>query len=75
MDTNTNFYVCEVEWYDGEERKSYCLCNAKSYQECVGEIFYQYGKDHVISMKLTALEEGPLEVSKEILDDILNFTY
>lgn len=63
----TSLYVCKVEFIqDGEEQKEYCLCNAETYAECTLELEETYGKENIISMKMFALEEGPIVITKNL---------
>ena len=72
--TYTNLFVCEVEYYDDEdnkERTEKILCNAKDYAECTHELKWMYG-DTINSMKMTALEEGPIVISDEIAEAFIH---
>jgi len=69
----TNLYVCKVEFIQGgEEQKEYCLCNAETYAECTLELEDSYGKENIISMKMFALEEGPIVITKNLAKRIVN---
>ena len=67
--TKTNLYVCEVEFISEISREietEHCLCNAGSYAKCTHELEYMYGKDNIISMKMFALEEGPIVITEAL---------
>jgi len=71
---NTHLYLCKIVWWDTEdirERVDYMLCNAHSYVSCVEELT-DYYQDDIVSMEITALEDGPQLVSKDIADAFLD---
>lgn len=69
METKTNLYICEVEYVEEEtydQKKEWTICNAKSYANCTHELEYMYGKKNIISMKMLALEEGPIAITEDL---------
>jgi len=69
METKTNLYVCEVEFMDEiscEQKTEHCLCNASNYAKCTHELEYMYGAKNIISMKMFALEEGPITITEDL---------
>lgn len=71
MDYTTNLMVCEVEFWDEVNkisRQEFCLCNASTYGECTEELETFYGVNNIVSMKMTALEAGPVIISEDLAD-------
>lgn len=72
---STNLYICEVKYWDEleeAENSSSCICNAESYAECSKEIEKYFGANNVISMKMFALEEGPVVIGESLANRFIN---
>lgn len=69
MDYLTNLIVCEIEYFDEvdlTEKTEFCLCSALTYADCTEELEQFYGENNITSIKMTALEEGPMIVSEHL---------
>lgn len=69
MKTKTKLYICEVEYVDEEtydQKKEWTICNAKNYASCTHELEYMYGVENIVSMKMCALEEGPIAITEDL---------
>lgn len=69
METKTNLYICETEYLDEvnyEQHTGWTICNAENYAECTHELEYMYGVKNIISMKMSALEEGPITITEDL---------
>ena len=78
MEYNTNLIVCHVTYIDDEtykEGKEYCLCSADSYADCADELTNYYGKDNIISLEMTAIQDGPFPITKKMAKYFISGDY
>lgn len=72
---STNLYVCEVEYWDEleeAENTSSCICSAHGYAKCSEEIEKYFGANNIISMKMFALEEGPVIIEESLANRFIS---
>lgn len=76
MDFNTYLCICTVEFWDEVdlcERIENSIINGSNFIEAAQELEAYYG-NHIISMKIFPLEDGPVIISRKMANKFINGT-